>query len=92
MHFDRPLVAGCSIDHKPRPLHLIEWDASQTQKKKKKLNYTSNNIFPKTVFFYVILGSSDHAELHRLVAPTDVIVNNHFWHILALFFYSGRKR
>lgn len=29
-HFDRPLVAGFSIGHKPHPLHIIEWDLSQT--------------------------------------------------------------
>jgi len=26
---DLPLVVGCSIAHKPRPLHVIQWDASQ---------------------------------------------------------------
>ncbi len=39
--FDRPLVAGCSTGHKPRPLHVNEWDLSQS----KKINYTSNTIF-----------------------------------------------
>ncbi len=24
--FDRPLVAGCSTSHKPRPLHVNKWD------------------------------------------------------------------
>ncbi len=27
--FDRPLVVGCSTGHKPRPLHVKEWDLSQ---------------------------------------------------------------
>ncbi len=39
--FDRPLVVGCSTGHKPRPLHVNEWDLSQN----KKINYTSNTIF-----------------------------------------------
>ncbi len=43
--FDRPLVAGCSIGHKPRPLHVNEWDLSQN----KKINYTSNTIFQNMV-------------------------------------------
>ncbi len=43
--FDRPLVAGCSTGHKPRPLHVNEWDLSQ---KKKKLHFQYN--FPKDDF------------------------------------------
>ncbi len=43
--FDRPLVAGCRIGHKPRPLHVNEWYWSQN----KKINYTSNTIFRKMV-------------------------------------------
>lgn len=29
---DRPLVAGCIIGHKPRPLHVSRWDMGQTEK------------------------------------------------------------
>ncbi len=43
--FDRPLVVGCSTGHKPRPLHVNEWDLSQN----KKNNYTSNTIFQNMV-------------------------------------------
>ena len=31
-HLDRPLVAGCSIGHKSRPLDVSRWDISQTDK------------------------------------------------------------
>ncbi len=43
--FDRPLVAGYSTCHKPRPLHVNEWDLSQNI----KINYTSNTIFQNMV-------------------------------------------
>ncbi len=39
--FIAPLVAGCSTGHKPRPLHVNEWDFNQN----KKINNTSNTIF-----------------------------------------------
>ena len=31
---DYPLVAGCSIGHKPRPLCVSVWDMGQTKKYK----------------------------------------------------------
>ncbi len=43
---DRPLVAGCSIGHKSRPLHVSRWDMGQTKKSK----YTSNIYFPQRWF------------------------------------------
>ena len=54
---DRPLVAGCSIGHKARPLHVSGWDMGQTKKSK----YMSNTyLILKMVS--VILGSSYHAD------------------------------
>ncbi len=47
---DLHLVTDCR--HKPRPLHVKEWDVSQTIKS----NCTSNKCFPKMVF--ISLGSS----------------------------------
>ncbi len=44
--FDCPLVAGCSTGHKPRPLHVNEWDFSQN--KKNELHFKYN--FPKYDF------------------------------------------
>ncbi len=55
-HLDRPLVAGCSIGHKSRPLHVSRLDMGQTKKSK----YMLNIFFPKMVS--VILGSSYHAD------------------------------
>ncbi len=43
--FFAPLVAGCSTGHKPRPLHVNEWDFNQY----KKINNTSNTIFRNMV-------------------------------------------
>lgn len=40
-HFDRPLMADFSIDHKSCPLHVSIWDMDQTKNSK----YTSNTIF-----------------------------------------------
>ncbi len=55
-HFDRHLVADCSIDHKPRNLHVNKWDVSQT----KSSNCTLMKFFPKMVS--VIFGGSCHAK------------------------------
>ena len=56
-HLDRPLVAGCSIGHKSRPLHVNGWNMSQTKTSK----CTANTFFPKMVS--VILSSSYHADV-----------------------------
>ncbi len=47
--FDCPLVADCNTGHKPRPLHVKEWDSSQN----KKINYTSNKIFQNMFFIHL---------------------------------------
>lgn len=52
-YFNRPLVAGCIIGYKPRPIHVIEWDARQTKKTNFTLKY----------FFSVNVGSSYHADV-----------------------------
>ncbi len=45
---DRPFVADCSTVHKPRPLHVNEWDFSQD----KKINFTSKCNFTFKIWFW----------------------------------------
>ena len=47
-YLNRPLVAGCSIGHKSRPLHVSGWDMGQT---KVHIKY----IFPIDGNFRVVL-------------------------------------
>ena len=44
-HLNCPLVAGCSINHKPLPPHVSKWEKKQVE----KTNCTLNNIFSKMV-------------------------------------------
>ena len=56
-HLDHPLLAGCSIGHKPHLFHVSGWDMSQTKNSK----YSSDEFFTEMV--PVILGSSCHADV-----------------------------
>ncbi len=64
-HLDRPLVAGCSMGHKPRSLYVSRWDMGQTKNSK----YKSNIFFPKMVS--VISGSSYHTDVGSSVHFPD---------------------